>query len=50
MKNIFISFYHYEWTELREIAQKEPETARARSRLHDLHARWRSLSPIKDSH
>ena len=42
-------FHHYEWTKVREIAQREAKTARERPRLHDLYARWRSLSPIKGS-
>ena len=41
---------HYEWTQVSGTAQREDETADARPRLHDLHARWRSLSPIKGSH
>ena len=36
--------HHYEWTKIRRFVQRAAETARARPRLHDRHARWRFLS------
>ena len=32
------------------VAQSEAEPAHARPRIHDFHAGWRFLSPIKDGH
>ena len=42
--------HHYEWTQVCEITQREAETTHAQPWLHDLHAKWCSLSPVKGSH
>ena len=43
-------FHSAYWTQVRGIAHIEAETAHTGPRLHDIHARWRFLYPIKGSH
>ena len=48
--SILFHLHHYEWTQVHGTAQREAEAAHACSQLHNLHGRWRSVSPIKGSH